>query len=333
MERRVRALLFSLIFLVFVAVLLEGPWTRRKIAPKVTQLLLTLDTLLIQKVEIYQDTDTVVLKKKEGVFYVEVNGKDYLSASSMVGQALETLTKLRGPVVSRNPEKHSIFEVNDEKAIHVKLLGEGDTLLGEVLVGKTGPDYRTTYVREGGRDEVVLAEGYLRSTFRPRLYNWRNKEILKFEVDDVEMMEIAYRDKKLTIVRDTAFGWRIEKPDTIADTTRVNETLRYLSRLRAIGFGDTLGVEGTGLDNPDINLKISLYSGGELSIKMSKPIGNYFYIMREGDPSIYKITKFVGEKIRRNPEDFYYSKERKKKAQEKVKAPVSKKTIKKVRRK
>jgi hypothetical protein len=76
-------------------------------------------------------------------------------------------------VVSTNVARQAGYETDGAKGIVVRLEGAGGKLLGAFVVGKSGPDFASCYLRQEGKSEVLLVTRDLRLDLSRPVDSWR----------------------------------------------------------------------------------------------------------------------------------------------------------------
>lgn len=304
-----RVIWFSLsfVFLVIVALLLEGPWSgKRKERPREATLFVA-DTSSVSEMFIKEGTDSVNLRKVQGSWMVFKPGNSvgYKADMDEVKRALTRLTGMKGEVISSKPEKYSLFEVSDSQALFVRVKNKGGDVIGELYLGKTGPDFSSTYVRAKGRKDVILADGFLRPYFFADLGRWRNRKIISFKPSAVVKFALYSSKGDSLKIEKSDSGWFFSTGERV-DSTKIAESIRYLGNLRALGFGDTLSPEVTGLGNPNYTVKVVLNDGRVITLyignKLKKP--ERYAVMTEGDSSVYLASTFAIDKFLRQKKEY-----------------------------
>jgi len=307
LRKRVTWLSLSFVFLVVVALLFEGPWSgKRKARPQELTLLVT-DTTSVSEIFIRSGSDSVELKKIENNWMVFKPGSTigYKADDQQVNRALTRLKEIKGEVVSSKPEKYSLFEVSDTEAIFVRVKNRSGNTLGELYFGKTGPDFSSTYVRSKNRPDVILADGFLRSYFFADFGRWRNRKIISFKPHNAVKFALYSSKGDSLVIEKGDSGWVFSTGEK-ADSAKVAESIRYLGNLRALGFGDTLSPEVTGLENPSYTVRAVLKDGRVYTLyignKLEKP--ERYAVMAEGDNSVYLVSTYGVKKFLRQKEDY-----------------------------
>lgn len=194
---------------------------------------------------------TAVLGKTDDVWFVE--SEDSLPAEA--GAVEDMLTRVTGfsrkDIISSNPEKRALYKV-DSAGVFVSIMdARGDTLV-RFVVGKPGPDYQSTYVRDVTSGDVVLAPGYLRAVFDRGKRTWQDRTVFALEPDTIEEVKITRPGEGITLRRDAGGQWYISEPESSAsDQTRVTRLVRTLAYLRSDELAGRMPVAGSGLAEPD----------------------------------------------------------------------------------
>ena len=159
-----RLSLFALIFIVLAGLywLLEGQGKR---SPKTVHLLTSFEPANVERININSPgTGAIVLQRNDGAWLVSRDGLSYAADSSAVQKLLESLAVLKADsMVSRNPERHALYEVSLETGVRVEALDRDNRALATLLIGKSGPNIFSTYVRNDDSDHVYLVDGILQN--------------------------------------------------------------------------------------------------------------------------------------------------------------------------
>ena len=166
---------------------------------------------------------------------------DYPAEQDLVGGTLGFLSGLTSnAVISTNPDKAELFEVDDAHGVKVSLYfaGEADPKV-RLVVGKLAPGFSNTYVRVDGEPEVHQVAGALRFQLERDPTQWRDKNVLAFEPAAIGRVLLVGGGR--AAVRRTDSGWAWDGPNPPAgapSTEAVERLVKHLSALRALGFVD-----------------------------------------------------------------------------------------------
>ena len=168
--------LFALIFIVLAGLywLLEGQGKR---SPKTVHLLTSFEPAHVERINITSPgTDAIVLQRTDGAWLVSSDGPSCAADSPAVQALLDSLKALTtGSMVSRNPERHALYEVSPETGLRVETLDRDNRVLAALLIGTSGPNIFSTYVRDDNSDHVYLVDGILQNAASKTLNEWRDK--------------------------------------------------------------------------------------------------------------------------------------------------------------
>ncbi len=195
--------------------------------------------------------NTAVLTESDGVW--SVASEDSLPAEA--GVVEDMLGRVAGfsrkDIISSNPEKQNLYQV-DSAGVFVGILdARGDTLV-RFVVGKPGPDYQSTYIRDAQSGDVVLAPGYLRAVFDRGKRTWQDRTIYALEPDTMEEIKIGRSGASLTLRRNPAGEWFISEPESSAcNQDRVARLVRSLAYLRCDALAGRMPIPASGLAEAD----------------------------------------------------------------------------------
>lgn len=230
----------------------------------------------------------------------DTEGEIFPADTAGVNRALRaTLLATDAEIISRNPEKSGIFEV-DSTGIRVKILAADSTMLASFFIGKTGSDFSTNYVRLEGENEVYVVKGDIKRQFDRAWRGFRQMYILKVDKDEIATIELKREDGSLRIQAQDDDSWALIAPEegTIKESF-ANRLLNTIANFRADDFAhaDTMD---TGLDEPFMEIKVILKDGTEQRVLMGaliapkpeeEPSGKR-YAAIEGSRWLYQVGKF-----------------------------------------
>jgi Domain of unknown function (DUF4340) len=80
-----------------------------------------------------------------------------------------------GVVVSENPEKRSLYQV-DATGLAVRLIDADGKTVADLVIGKSGPDFGSSYVRRADENAVRLIDRLLVGVFSPVASDWLERK-------------------------------------------------------------------------------------------------------------------------------------------------------------
>ena len=223
--------------------------------------------------------------------------KEYGADSASIATLLEKLTSMKkGELVSENPSKQSIFEVDSANGILVEVWDETGKSKGSFKVGKNGPDWSSNYVRMVGSNQVYMVPGSIRHSFFTDHKRWRDKSIVKFDKSTVT--RIALNSKKspgLALAKaDTGVSWDIVEPiKNPAKTDQVEELLNTLSRFNAADFEESQESDtAMGFSSPELAIAVTFANGSSKNILIGSKRGDNKYRVRaDGKETVFLINE------------------------------------------
>jgi hypothetical protein len=204
---------------------------------------------------------SAVLRKVNQVWFV--TSEDSLPAEAgAVEKLLDDIAGFsRKDIISSKPDKYGLYQV-DSAGVRVAVSDAmGDTLV-RFVVGKPGPDFQSTYVRDVASGDVILAPGYLRSMFDRGKRSWQDRTIYAYKPDEVEEIEIRRPGETLTLRNQEGGEWFVNSPESAAcDPDRVTRLIRTLANLKSDDFAGRMPVPASGLAESDSSVAFRVVGG------------------------------------------------------------------------
>lgn len=198
-------------------------------------------------------------------------------------------------VISTNPDKAALFQVDDAKGLHVSLYfaDEADPRL-RLTVGKLAPGFSHTYVKVDDQPEVHEVAGALRFQLERDATGWRDKRVLTFDPAAIDRVTLA-GGRSVAVRRDgEGWAWDVgpeggEMPAGAPATEAVERLVRHLSALRAQDFVD----EPPAAPEKPL-MSITLGRGADRSpidLVIEAEVGPRYRVVAEADPQRYLLPK------------------------------------------
>lgn len=232
------------------------------------------------------------------------------AAKSTMDTLLDKLTELNVKgVASSNPNAHGRLEVDDEKGVRVIARAGGNELI-DFRIGafRSG----STLIRLEGQDQTLMVGGSLKFAFNKPANDFRERAIVTLEPDDVR--EASFTNENGTFhFRKGDDGWEQVLGDggraiERFDAGKVSTSVSSIARLRASGFAaPEVTKEAAGFE--DENTPRVVLVAGENEERITLRIGNEVedgarYVMREGDETLFTVSRFMAERLVPNVEAF-----------------------------
>jgi len=117
--------------------------------------------------------------------------------------------------------------------------------------------------------------------------------ILEFDVEEISEMVLKSQDKTLTLTREGE-SWITDYPYPVVLNIRNVEDIAYsftgLSAEEVVSESPE-DLSPFGLDKPAVEATVTLLDGREYTVYLGNrtPVGNMFYLMKEGDPRVFTV--------------------------------------------
>ena len=249
------------------------------------------DSSSVDKIIISSPSKVFVLEKKGIEWFVEKPVTYHADQSNITG-LLNTLKNMKlKSVVSSNPEKQSVFQV-DTNSTKLQLFEKGQEKLS-LYVGKMGQSYTDTYVRKSNSNDVALVNQSLSTIVNRELKEWRDRVILTTPKEKISSIRFKY-EKDVFILEKKDTLWFIGKD--IADDNNVNSLMGYLTKIEADGFNDTL------VSPPVKPTAVISFAGAEVRFYKSKDATQYL-VQTSTSPQWFEVQSWRAEQILKQKKD------------------------------
>jgi len=263
------------------------------------------DAEKVTAIRLNGQTNKLTLSKMDDQ-WVALEEDELPADKDQINQVLQTVSELnRDDLISKNPSKQEIFQVDPNAGFEVEITGEEDKILAHFYIGKNGPDFMSTYVRKGDSDEVILYKGFhLKSRFDKPADTWLDKFILLMQEEDIDRIEFKRADSFFSLVKDHESGtWRLDMPEEAeVKESIVKDLTQTLFNLRASKLQrqkPDLELEEFGLDHPSSTITIIKTDETSRTLligKQDEKTDQYFVKVEDLD-IIYSVGQFSVEKI------------------------------------
>lgn len=261
MKLKTTLILFGVFAVLLAAVLLfESKSKARKETEENSKKLIDLASADVEKITLKNDSGTMTFKKDDKGDWLIVEPLEAQADSSEINRLAEEFSSLKlerlVEAEGNDPAKYGI----PQKEITLWYKGKPQPV--KLLVGMENPLDNTLFAKREDDKRIVLLAGYLKSSLEKKTFDFRQKDIFKFEPDDVGGVKLKAKDVSWQAQKKEA-GWFLEEPvKALANKSRVEDVLRALSNLRAKEFvAEQKGeadIAKFGLQQPDYSVRLSL---------------------------------------------------------------------------
>jgi hypothetical protein len=273
--------------------------------------------------------EKVTLEKKDENWTVP--GKYGARADTKrIDNLLGDLRGLKGEVRARKPSLFGDFAITDEQAVHLIVRDTGGSELAHLLIGKAGPDWRSSFVRKAGEDAVYLVNVPLLSRIgvsRPKEgplagfeeARWLDLTILPgTDAGKITALHLLSPRRELSFER-AADGsgmvkeksgesgkeglWKLTTPgvDYPVKERGIDSLLRGLMNRRADNVADPVKEKEYGFEEPKYAATLTFEDKSIKKILIGKEIEEdgekKFYLKVEDGSLPYTVDKYVVERL------------------------------------
>ncbi len=168
-----------------------------------------------------------------------------------------------------------------------------------LVVGKKDGD--AYFARDLSRPTIFRIDGDLVKKLSQKSADLRDKQILHTDLADTQRIQIHDADGAFILVRkpDSPDDWTFESPaDRKGKAASGWKVLDPLGTARAEEVIDHPAPNLLArLSNPAIQLTLTGKDGKELTLRISKPAGDFIYAQASGDSALYKLKKEVFDQL------------------------------------
>lgn len=248
------------------------------------------------------EANSVILEKKDKIWEVVDGEQRYPADQNLVDQALKMIAELKqGSLISKNSAKHVQLGVDKDNGLNVVMKDSTGKELANFYIGNDGQAFQTQYVRRVDSDQVYLIIETLKPTFQKNVTDWREKQILTLNQNEITSLILDYPDQELQLEKGSD-GWQMKAPEefTVAPEV-ISDLLTTLSNLSASGFATA--EEAAEFENNQILTVIIKRGQSEDKLILAQKEENYF-ARHEGNAITFKLSQFTAEKLTKKVEDF-----------------------------
>ena len=261
MKTKTTVILLGIFAVLLAAVLLFESRTKvRKETEEKAKKLVDLTSADVEKITLKNEDGTITFKKDDKGEWLIIEPLEAKADSSEVSRLAEDFSTLKFERVIEaeggDPAKYEI----PKKELTLWYKGQAQPV--KLLIGMENPLDNTLFAKREDDKRIVLLASFLKSNLEKKMFDFRQKDIFKFEPEDVGSIKLKAKDISWQAQKKEA-EWFLESPvKALAKKSRVEDVLRALSNLRAKEFvaeqKQEAEVAKFGLKEPDYSVTLSL---------------------------------------------------------------------------
>lgn len=280
MKFRTTLLLLS-VFVVLLGIVLffDSKGEKKKAADEKTNSLISLNLADVRKASLVRDGETLTFERDEAGPWRLTSPLQAAADDNEVGSFVDSLASLRiERVVEKEAKDLAAYEI---PKIEVSLWVKGEDAPVRLLVGMENPLDKTFFAKREDDPRVVLLASTLKTTLDKKIFDFRQKDVFKFSVDDVKTIRVRAKSLAWQAQREEA-GWFLKAPVAApAAKGKVESLLDSLSGLRTKAFvaeaKTAEALKKFGLDKPEYEVFLSLPAPNQEIVFSLHQEGEAFY--------------------------------------------------------
>jgi hypothetical protein len=170
-------------------------------------------------------------------------------------------------VVEAEPKDVKTYEIPKRE---VTLWVKGKDLPVKVLIGMENPIDNTLFAKREDEKRVVLLSSSLKTSLDKKFFDFRGKDVFKFETADVREIKVRAGDAAWAASKKDN-GWELTAPiAALANGGKIDNLLYALSGLKAKEFvlenKSDEDIRKNGLDKPEYEARLSMPTGNKEAV-------------------------------------------------------------------
>lgn len=269
------------VLLAFVLVFESRTKSRQAAKEKETKLV-DLASADVEKIDLNNGSETISFKKTEKGEWLITAPVEAPAEASQVNRLAEDFSSLRFErLVEAEPADLKKYEIPKKE---ISLWYKGRTEPVKILIGMENPIDSSLFAQREGEKRVVLLASYLKSEIDKKTLDFRQKDVFKFETDDVAAIRLKAKDVAWEALKKDG-AWHLQKPfAALANKGRVDDVLRLLSGLRAKEF---VSEKKQDAEVADLGLKDAEYV---VSLSLPSKSQDVTFSLHKKDDKTYAMT-------------------------------------------
>jgi hypothetical protein len=232
MKFKTTLILFA-IFLILIALALFLDFIKKSKGDEEEKLVALLSDD-VQKITLKKEDETISFLKDEKGEWLITTPLQAKADKHEVNRLAEDFSELSlDRVVEEEPEDLSKYNI-PQKEITLWYKNKSEPL--KILLGMENPLDSTFFAKREDELRVVLIPSHLKSLLEKKVFDFRQKDIFKFETDEVKNIRLRTKESQWEVIKKED-EWHFEKPvKALAEKSKIDDILSSLSNLKAEKF-------------------------------------------------------------------------------------------------
>lgn len=276
-------LILLLVFLVLLAAVLffDSRSKARQEEKEKEQMLVDLAAGDIEKATLKKEDETITFARNDKGDWLITEPLEAGADAYEVNRIVDDFSSLKFDRVVETEGDPAKYEIPQKEVV---LWAKGKEKPITILVGMENPLDNSLFAKREDDPRIVLLSSTLKSGLDKKLFDFRQKDIFKFDSDDVAAVKLEAQEISWTALKKEG-QWYLESPvEALAKDSRIEDLLRALSGLRAKEF---VAEEKQAEDLAQFGLK-----DPEYSVTLHLPTANQeiAFSLNKKDDAVYATT-------------------------------------------
>lgn len=253
-----------------------------------TEKLVDLSSDQVQKIVFKTKDETITFSKDEEDWMI-TEPLEAKADKVEVDRLADDFSRLRiERVVEEQPSDLERYGIPKQE---ISLYFKGNEQPIRVLIGEENPLDSTYFAKREDEVRVVLIPSQLKNHLEKGLFDFRMKDVFRFETDNVKGIKLRAKDVEWRALK-KADEWFLKRPvEALAESSKISDVLYALSNLKAKEFVSEEKKEEEvkiyGLDNPDY----------EITLEMPLENKEITFFLQKKDDKLYATTSLSSKII------------------------------------
>ncbi len=300
------AILLAVLVVLFGIYYLVHQSEQSDIQFKLVDNLVGLDSSAVNEMTISAGDSTVTFKRQGNDWMVEQYGTLHRAEPGVVAQIARLAYDLTvEEVVSSNPDNQGLYEVGSDQGRLIKFLRDGNEI-GALIVGKTGADFQSCYVRLPDSEDVYRAPNNITRLVQRPVDQYRDKAI--FKLDPTRITEIKVNSPEYSYTAASADSlWTLIDDSGTSSPIGPQQMQGWLSQVAALRVNNFISPDSAAvvdMSNPTAEISIDMDNDAPLTIQLLKTgaEASDYLVKTSRSDELYSVRDWVYNNLVKDPE-------------------------------
>jgi hypothetical protein len=272
-------LLSAFVVLLGLVLFFDSKSEKKKAAEEKENTLISVNSADVRKASLVRDGETLTFERDEAGPWRLTSPLQAAADDAEVGGFVNSLVSLRiERIIEKEAKDLAAYEI---PKVEASLWVKGKDAPIRLLIGMENPLDKTFFAKREDDPRVVLLASTLKTTLDKKIFDFRQKDVFKFRVDDVKAIRVRAKSLAWQARREET-GWFLKAPVAApAAKGKVESLLDSLSGLRAKAFvAESKNAEilkRFGLEKPEYEVFLSLPASNQEIVFSLHQQGEAFY--------------------------------------------------------